>query len=161
MSIVIKKLERESFPSTRLIGKKYSSGPDWAQWWSEDWFSVLEQAERSPVNGDAFIGGVHIVDGMLEYWVGMLFPAETAVPDGFEYADIEPLECVVCYLYGKEGDSGFYTMDTHNMCLDALRARGLKRKEDDWCFERYNCPRFTTPDERGNVILDYIISLEP
>ena len=35
-----------------------------------------------------------------------------------------------------------------------------KRKEDDWCFERYNCPRFTTPDEKGNVILDYGISIE-
>ena len=22
------------------------------------------------------------------------------------------------------------------------------------CFERYVCPRFTTPDEKGNVILD-------
>ncbi len=23
-----------------------------------------------------------------------------------------------------------------------------------WFFERYQCPRFTTPDEKGNVILD-------
>ena len=23
-----------------------------------------------------------------------------------------------------------------------------------WCFERYVCPRFTDPDEQGNVILD-------
>jgi len=22
-------------------------------------------------------------------------------------------------------------------------------------FELYNCPRFTTPDDKGNVILDY------
>ena len=29
----------------------------------------------------------------------------------------------------------------------------------DWCFERYNCPRFTSPDEAGNVILDYGISI--
>lgn len=31
---------------------------------------------------------------------------------------------------------------------------------DDWCFERYSCPRFTTPDAEGSVILDYGISVE-
>lgn len=46
------------------------------------------------------------------------------------------------------------------MCLNELNALGLKRKEDDWCFKRYNCPRFTTPDEKGNAILDYAISIE-
>jgi hypothetical protein len=51
-------------------------------------------------------------------------------------------------------------METHDMCLEELKALGYKRKEDDWCFERYNCPRFTTPDEKGNVILDYGISIE-
>ena len=35
----------------------------------------------------------------------------------------------------------------------------LERKENDWCFERYNCPRYTTPDENGNVILDYAVSI--
>lgn len=51
-------------------------------------------------------------------------------------------------------------MNTHNMCLEALKAQGLKRKEYDWCFKRYNCPRFTTPDENGDVILDYGIAIE-
>ena len=46
------------------------------------------------------------------------------------------------------------------MRLEKLKAHNLKRKEDDWCFERYNCPRFTTPDEKGNVILDYALSVK-
>lgn len=111
-------------------------------------------------NGDAYIGGVHIANGMPEYWIGMFFPVNTEVPEGFEYVDIEPLDYAVCYLYDKENSSEFYAMDTHNMCLEELKAHDLKRKEDDWCFERYNCPRFTTPDEKGNVILDYAISIE-
>ena len=160
MVITIKTLERESFPATRLIGKKYTFNPNWAEWWNEGWFSVLEQTECSAVNGNAYIGAVRIVNGRPEYWIGMLFPEKTDVLSGFEYVDIEPLECAVCYLYGKENDSGFYTMDTHNMCLEELKNHGLNRKEDDWCFERYNCPRFTTPDEFGNVILDYIITIE-
>ena len=89
-----------------------------------------------------------------------VLPVDTDVPSGFDFVDMEALEYVVCYLYDKEGSSDFYTMETHDRCLDELKAHGLKRKEDDWCFERYNCPRFTTPDEEGNVILDYGISIE-
>ena len=160
MSVKIIDIKRECSPATRLIGKKYKNKPDWEEWWQNDWFSILEKNERLIINGDAYIGAVHIVDGMPEYWIGMFFPIDTKVPDGFEYVDIEPMEYAVCYLYDKENSSDFYTMDTHNMCLEELRIQGLKRKEDDWCFERYNCPRFTTPDEKGNVILDYAISIE-
>ena len=112
------------------------------------------------MNGDAYIGAVHIMDGMPEYWIGMFFPVDTAVPEGFDFVDMEALEYAVFYLCDKEGSGDFYTMETHEMCLDELKALGFKRKEDDWCFERYNCPRFTTPDEEGNVILDYGISIE-
>lgn len=112
------------------------------------------------MNGDAYIEAVHILNGMPEYWIGMFFPVDTDVPNGFEYVDIDSMEYAVCYLYDKENSGDFYTIDTLNMCLDALKALGLKRKEDDWCFERYNCPRFTIPDEKGNVIWDYAISIE-
>ena len=160
MAVKILEVKRESCPAARLIGKKYEHGPNWGEWWQNDWFSVLEQNERLEVNGDAYIGAVHIVDGMPEYWIGMFFPVDTAVPDGFEFVDMEALEYAVCYLYDKEGSSDFYTMETHEMCLEELKKLGFKRKEDDWCFERYNCPRFTTPDEESTVILDYGISVE-
>lgn len=160
MSVKILEVKRESFPAARLIGKKYEHGPNWGEWWQNDWFSVLEQKERLSMNGDAYIGAVHIVDGMPEYWIGMFFPVDTEVPEGFDCVDMEALEYAVCYLYDKEGSGDFYSMETHEMCLEELKSLGLKRKEDDWCFERYNCPRFTTPDEAGNVILDYGISIE-
>ncbi len=160
MSVKILEVKRESFPAARLIEKKYEHGPNWGEWWQNDWFSVLEQKERLSMNGDAYIGAVHIVDGMPEYWIGMFFPVDTEVPEGFDCVDMEALEYAVCYLYDKEGSGDFYSMETHEMCLEELKSLGLKRKEDDWCFERYNCPRFTTPDEAGNVILDYGISIE-
>lgn len=37
---------------------------------------------------------------------------------------------------GHEGSGEPYTMDTHNMCLEELKAHGFIRKEDDRCFER-------------------------
>ncbi len=160
MGVKILEIKRESCPATRLIGKKYKNGPNWGEWWENNWFSTLETGECLPFNGDAYIGAVHIVDGMPEHWIGMFFPVDTEVPEGFEYVDIEPLDYAVCYLYDKEDSGDFYTMDTHNMCLEELKAKNLRRIEDHWCFERYNCPRFTTPDEKGNVILDYGIAIE-
>ena len=160
MAVKILEVKKESFQATRFIGKRYEHGPNWGEWWQNDWFSVLEKNERIPMNGDAYIGAVHIVNGMPEYWIGMFFPVDTAVPEEFDFVDMEALEYAVCYLYDKEGSGDFYSMETHNQCLEELKSLGLKRKEDDWCFERYNCPRFTTPDEEGNVILDYGISIE-
>ena len=160
MSVKILEVKKESFPASRFIGKKYTQSPNWGEWWQNDWFSVLEKKELLLNNGDAYIGAVHIVDGMPEYWIGMFFPDNTEVPEGFDFVDIASLDYAVCYLQDKEGSGDFYTMETHNLCLEKLKSLGFKRKEDDWCFERYNCPRFTTPDEEGNVILDYGISIE-
>lgn len=160
MSVKILEVKKESFPAARFIGKKYTQGPNWGEWWENDWFSVLEKNERLSVNGDAYIGAIHIVDGMPEYWIGMFFPVNTEVPEGFDFVDIDSLDYAVCYLQDKEGSGDFYTMETHNLCLEKLKSLGFKRKEDDWCFERYNCPRYTMPDNNGNVILDYGISIE-
>lgn len=160
MDVSILEVKTEYCPAARLIGKKYENGANWDEWWENGWFAALEARQPLPFNGDAYIGAVHIVNGAPERWIGMFFPENADVPEGFGYVDIEPLHYAVCYLSGQEGSGAFYTMDTHNMCLEALKARNLKRKEDDWCFERYHCPRFTTPDEKGNVILDYGISIE-
>ena len=160
MAVKILEIKQESCPAARLIGKKYTNGVNWGEWWENNWFATLEAMPSLSINGDAYIGAVHVVDGMPEFWIGMFFPVETKVPDGFQYVDIEPLTYAVCYLQDKEGSGEFYTMETHNRCLEELKVQGMKRKEDDWCFERYNCPRFTTPDENGNVILDYGIAIE-
>lgn len=160
MSIKILEVKQESCPVARFIGKKYEGAPNWGEWWENNWFATLENIPFLPINDDGYIGAVHVADGMPERWIGMFFPADTEVPEGFEYVDIESLDYAVFYLYDKENSGEFFTMETHNMCLEELKAYGFKRKEDDWCFERYNCPRFTTPDENGNVILDYAISIQ-
>lgn len=160
MSVKILEIKKENSPAARFIGKKYNTAPNWGEWWQNDWFSILEKNKRLPINDDAYIGAVHIAADAPEHWIGMFFPINTTVPDGFEYIDIAPTEYAVCYLYDKENSPDFYTMDTHNMCLEELKKLGLKHREDDWCFERYHCPRFTAADENGNVILDYAISIE-
>ncbi len=159
MAVRILEVQKEHCPPARLIGKRYENHPNWGEWWENDWFSKLEASPRLPFNGDACIGAVRIVKGRPERWIGMFFPAGTDVPEGFESVDIAALDYAVCYLCDRENSTDFYSMDTHNRCLEVLKEHHFVRSEDDWCFERYQCPRFTTPDEQGNVILDYGIAV--
>ncbi|MDF2880797.1 MAG: AraC family transcriptional regulator [Clostridiaceae bacterium] len=43
--------------------------------------------------------------------------------------------------------------------MSKITDAGWKAAENSCFFERYNCQRFTTPDEKGKVILDYCIYL--
>ena len=158
MAAKIVNFGREDSPAARFIGKRYVGAANWGEWWENGWFDILEQLPQLAINDNAYIGAVRIVNGVPERWIGMFFPENTAVPEGFDHVDIPETAYAVFYLYGKADE--LFGLEPHNMCLADLKARGLQRKEDDWCFERCNCPRFTSPDEHGNVILDYAISIE-
>ena len=41
----------------------------------------------------------------------------------------------------------------------SMRRWGL-RVQGGWRLERYNCPRFTAPDEQGRVVLDWAVDVE-
>ncbi|MBO5254060.1 MAG: GyrI-like domain-containing protein [Clostridia bacterium] len=150
----------ENCPKARFIGKRYVGSPNWGEWWENGWFDVLEQLPQLPINDNAYLGALRVADGVLEYWIGMFFEADTPVPDGFDFADTDPMSYAVYFLYGSEQSGELFGLERHNMCLEDLKARGITRFEDNWCIERCNCPRFTTPDEHGNVVLDYLISVE-
>lgn len=158
--MTITKITRESCPAAVFIGKKYSGPANWGEWWANGWFDTLGALPGLlPINGDAYTEAIRIVDGTPEHWLGMFFASGTAVPEGFQAAEMQPMEYAVCYLYGSPDNGELFSMEAHNQCLAALAEQGLHRKEDDWCFQRCNCPRFTAPDEQGNVILDYGISI--
>ena len=159
MPVRILEVRREHCSAARLIGKRYENAPNWGEWWANNWFAQLETRPCLPFNGDAYIGAVHVVNGRPERWIGMLFPENTEIPAGFESVLIPSVDYAVCYLQDKEGSKAFYIMETHEQCLAALREQGFVRDENNWCMERYQCPRFTTPDEHGCVILDYAISI--
>ena len=167
MAVEIRKTYKEHFPSLRLIGKKYSDGDrqggsfghKWGEWFQNGWFGVLEKLSPIAENGDAYLGVMRAVDGTVEYWIGMFFPEGTEVPAGFEGVDIPAFDAAVCWLYGNEHNGELYGIEVHNMVVAEAGKQGFVRKDDDWCFERYNCPRFTSPDEQGNVILDYGIAI--
>jgi hypothetical protein len=89
-----------------------------------------------------------------EYWIGIFMPESTSVPDGFEYHDFPKTTLGVCWVYGKESE--VYMQEKN--CRKKLEENGHEvikdKKNAYWFFERYGCPRFTTPDENGKIILD-------
>ena len=111
-----------------------------------------------PENGDAYLGVMRCINGNFEYWIGM-FSTGTTVPEGYAYTDIPEGDIGTCYIYGHEDTGELYGLDAHNACMDEIAKAGWKLQQDPWFFERYNCPRFTTPDEHGKVILDYCVYL--
>ena len=162
------KTYKQSVPAMRFIGKKYGDsdrvngtfGAKWGEWFENSWFDVLtKQISGNPddtcEDGGASIGLMRHKDGEpFQYWVGMFAPQDTDVPDGFEKVDFPKSEWGISWLYGKEAE--LYMNE--GKCAQRLGSEGITVINDPdgscWFFERYVCPRFTTPDEKGNVILD-------
>ncbi len=168
MSLEIINSYIEDCPACRFIGKRYtradsmggSYGHKWGEWWANNYFAPLDQLPHMPIVGDSTMAAMRVVNGELEYWIGFFCPADTEAPEGYEAVEISPRRYAVIWKKGDEHNGELYGLESHNLCLDVLKCNGWIRREDDWCFERYNCPRFTTPDEDGLVILDYGISVE-
>ncbi len=158
------KTYRESVPAMRFIGKKYPGfGGWWGEWFANGWFDEIERAmggvdaiRRLWESGGGYVGlEMRGKDQPFEYWIGMFTPAGTAVPEGFSYIDVPASFLGTCWIYGKEGADTHYTSG----CRPALERDGMTIWHDEhgrvWSFENGLCPRYTTPDEKGNVILDY------
>lgn len=168
MSVVeIVKVYREHLPSLRLIGKRYADGdrcPDggfggkWEEWFRRDMFAPLHAIGLLPENGDAYVGFMRCATGF-EYWIGAFLPAATPVPDGYASLDLPASDIGTCWLHGRQDTGELYGMEPHAMCMAKIREAGWQPAEKAWSFERYNCPRFTTPDLDGMVILDYCIAI--
>ena len=162
------RIYRQHLPARRFIGKKYgdsdrvngSFGAKWGEFFENGWFDVLEAAAISPIeegyeDGGAYLGLMHMKDGEpFEYWIGMFLPPDTPVPDGFESREFAESDLGIGWVYGSEDEIYGRESDV----AEALAEEGMRIRTDAagayWFFERYGCPRFTTPDEQGNVILD-------
>lgn len=159
--MTIQKIKRETCPAARFIGKKYSGPADWGEWWANGWFDTLENMPGLlPINDGGYSEAIHTANGTTEHWLGMFFSADVDTPAGFESVDMPAIDYAVCYLYGNPDNGELFGHTAHEQCLEALKEQGISHREGDWCFQRCNCPRFTEPDELGNVVLDYAISID-
>ena len=159
------KVYKQSVGATRFVGKKYGDGDrvngtfgaKWGEWFQNGWFDIIIKLFDGNLadiyeDGGSYIGlmrGEGTPDDPFEYWIGVFMPEGTAVPEGFDYVDFPAGNLGVCWIYGKEAD--VYMREGE--CGSRLKSEGFDA-DSGWCFERYACPRFTTPDEKGNIILD-------
>lgn len=153
---------KENIPAMRFIGKKYEDIGHWEEWWQNGWFDLLENAMGGVdkilglwENGGGYVGVKRRTKtGEFSYYIGMFTPENTPVPDGFMYIDFPNLSLGTCWIYGKESE----VHDT-SACKQKLIENGMRIWQDEkgaeWSFENCLCPRYTTPDNKGNIILDY------
>lgn len=167
--ITILKTQREVLPAAKLIGKRYTDadrddsggfGVQWGQWFANHWFEPLLGADLAGNCSDP-VGAMRCTAAGFEYWIGVLAAPEHPVPEGYEAVRIPEGDLGVCFLYGKENSADLFGMEAHNACVQAWADLGWHPQPDVWYLERYNCPRYTVPDENGNVILDYCTCLPP
>lgn len=162
------KTYKQRIPASRFIGKKYGDedrvngwfSVKWDEFWHNGWFSEIENTSGYRADffedADATIGMMRWKDGEpFQYWIGKFTPEGTAVPEGFLHFDLPESTLGVCWIRGTEPD--IYAKD--NLVMEAFNKNGITAVTDKdgafWFFERYVCPRFTTPDENGTVVLDH------
>ena len=159
----IKRVYRQSMPHMKLVGKCYREGDrvngtfghKWNEWFQNAWFSPLTMPDTAEPFADcgAYIGLCRCKEGEpFQYWIGVFLPTDFPVPEGYDSVTLDAGDIGVAWVYGKKPDIYTYC------CLERLKEDGMEWTADrngvKWCFERYVCPRFTAPDEQGNVILD-------
>ena len=157
------KVMQEQVPALRFIGKRYTKadgpfGKKWGEWFREGRFGVLEALGSAPEHEGAYIGLMRSA-GEFEYWIGMFFPLGTQAPEGYDFVDLPACTFATCWLYGRENTGELFGDAAQKLCFSEIEKEGWKVAETPWIMERYNCPRYTDPDEHGNVILDYLIQL--
>ena len=159
--LTVTRVDNETCKNIKLIGKKYQNGSAWGMWWQNGWFNILENTSGlSPLNDNGYIGLMRSCIGVFEYWIGMFFEKDAVVPEDFESIDIPNVTFVVFHIYGSEQNGEIYGEVPHGMCMKKLKENKIETVFDSLRFERYNCPRYTSPDEYGNVILDYGIAIK-
>ena len=181
MAIEVVKVYMEHIPAVRFVGKMYTNedriddDPNggfnkyWMEWHKNGWMDILKKLPQiqNMEKGSLGLMGMENKDGehIFQYWIGMMLPEETIVPDGFSYVDIPEGDVMVCWVYGSNKTGEIY--DCHELCMEKMFGtedgwwnkirNDFKGKDKDfiWYFERYNDHRMSKEDEKGNVILDY------
>lgn len=166
------KFEIIELPKIYLVGKelRYSmevhmKGDNripafWGKCFTDGIFCTLE-AQPDYIYDPAYVGVMmdwDKGDGDFSYICGMLFKEAIPVPEGFVLREINAGKVGVSWIKGK--DTADVCSNAHTLTEQAIKDAGFNFDKMKWCMELYNCPRFTTPDEIGEIILDYYIPCE-
>ena len=155
MAVSVRYGERVALPALRLIGR---TGTRWDDWWDNGWFDTLEHHTVPPFDPD-YVDCFRTCAGQEEAWIGMLFPEDAPVPEGYGSTVLPAGNYALCCLTGMEDDPDLYGSAASVLCVQAVEEQA-NLTVPGLTLARYNCPRFTTPDAEGCVTVDYLLPLE-
>ncbi len=159
----------EKMPAMKVVGRemRHKMGAKenpipafWKQCFEDKTFETIE-ALGAPALDGSYVGYMTEYskeDGMFTYICGIFMKPDCPVPEGFVSRDVTAADVAVGWVQGPE--FAIYPV-AHTLTQEGLER--AKRKPDataDWCAEVYNCPRFTTKQGNGDVILDYYIPVQ-
>ena len=134
----------------------------WARCFADGTLATLE-ALADFIHNPAYVGYMDTNNGAWKggegrYICGMMMKPGVSVPDGFAAQTLKPAKVAVGWIKGKKNNEAAIYANAHDFTEKAILEKGLKPwGGHDWCMEVYTCPRFTTPDENGDIIVDYWI----
>ncbi len=161
----------KQMPAIRFIGKRYTMADldangllmdRWNEWFQNGWFDMLNRLPVLPGYEGIPNTGYHN-GAETTFWIGMMFPQNTLVPEGFDSTDIPAGDLAVCWLHGYRETGELFTPHARSLCLTQIREAGYTMKLDfdgepcKWTFESYNQQRFFMPDDEGKVVMDYCV----
>lgn len=165
------KFEVVDLPKIYLVGKEerynievHMKGDNrvpalWDRCFADGTFSTLEK-QSDFIYDPSYVGLMIDWDmgyGNFSYICGMLFKEGVTVPEGFVLREINAGKAGLCWIKGK--DTADIFSHAHSLTEQAIKNSGLIPDFMSWSMELYNCPRFTAPDENGEIILDYYIPI--
>jgi predicted transcriptional regulator YdeE len=162
MSIKITKVYVEALPALRFIGKRCLCHPQdfvvkWDEWLDNGWFEQLIELGAAAENGDAYLGATNAEGDC--FWIGMLFPIGTHVPDGFAYEEIPAARYAVFEMSGIK-DEGLLGEDGIGLIFEEMSKRGMIQSETGMGFERYTRPVSAGSTKRDCAFVDFLIPLQ-
>ena len=131
----------------------------WGKCFEDGVFATLE-ALADHIHNPAYVG---YMNSDYEYICGMMMKSGVPVPDGFAAHTLEPTKVAVGWIKGKKDNEPAIYANAHTFTEKAMLEKGMKFNsyiKQGWCMEVYTCPRFTTPDENGDIILDFYLPCE-
>ncbi len=166
------KFEVKKLPKIKLVGKElrynmelHMQGENriptfWDKCFENEIFLPLEE-QADFIYAKDYVGVMldwDKGDGDFSYVIGMLMKDGVSVPEGYYCTDIGETNTAIGWIIGENTYDVCST--AHQQTEKALMEKGYTCDNMKWCMELYNCPRFTTPDENGNIILDYYIPID-
>ncbi len=129
----------------------------WDKCFADGTFRALEELDDFVLCTDyvGFMCDFQGVDNTFTYICGMMMKPGCPVPDGFVSYPVASSSAAVGWIQGDSTKD--VCMTAHEHTAKALEEKGYTNEGFTWSMELYNCPRFTTPDAQGQIILDYYI----